>query len=306
MENLKRLLERESVGLSLRVFAGKPELVEKQCEVTLALARKAADMHLDDGKTVFKNILLLVAEDKRRVDYDCGLSSEYLKNALTKNPRTQIKIISCKQEDLFCGTLNLASAKLLRSGCKYMAVFSSLAHDYLDMQFMEDASLAFSKGAVVAGLAIAELQQSILDGLIANTSAVWDIEALTAVGGFDQCAEHPFKKGHFGLFTDERLVQWVQGQRLDGTDGFYPSAGVEEIIPLIRLARKFDRQCIAPIMPSSGKVWEVPNDPVALSRHHNKMATKRTRQEGMAQKVNADLSVLKDAVMNGYKQKKGA
>jgi hypothetical protein len=299
LENLIKLLQREHFGLALRVFAGKPEAVAAQCDRALALARTAANMRVAN-RAVFETILIMVAADTRRVDRDYGLSIDYLKKKLAGTPSSHIIVVNCDREDLFCGIPNRAAGELLRRGCRYMTMWSHAAGAYLDESFLESAALAFSKGASVVGLAITELQESILEGRIANTCAVWDAEHLVSVGGFDHFAEQPFEDGHRGLFTDERLVHWVQGMREGDRDAFYPEAGVEEIIPLIRLARKFDRPCITPIMPSDGKVWELPTDPNELARHQKKMATKRVRQEGMARHVNADLGVLQDAVMDGY------
>lgn len=299
MEHLSRILSRDSFGLVLRVFAGKLGAVETQCDRTLETARKAAAMEIG-GKPVFKHILIMVAADTRRVDHDCGQSYRYLSAALKAQPCKQIKVINADREDLFCGILNRSAAELLRHGCSYMGVFSHAAHDYLDLEFMESAAEAFQKGALAAGLAITELQDSIMRGLLANTGMIWDLKTLVSVGGFDHFAEQPFTKGHRDLFTDERQVTWIQGKRDGDKDAYYPRAGVEEIISLIRIARKVDRPCLAPIMPSSGKVWVAPTEPTERKRHDKKMATKNGRQAFMAGHVNADLGVLEDAVMDGY------
>jgi hypothetical protein len=273
MEHLDKTLERKTFGLVLRVFAPKPELVASQCDRNLALARKAAAMK-SGGKNVFRSIVIMVVSDKRRIDHDCGESATYLKQQLKLDRCPKISVHAPEQADIFCGILNEAAEELKARRCDYMAVFSNAASDYLDLQFMNDASHAFQNGAVAVGLAITELQASILKGALANTAMIWDLRELGSVGGFDHFAEQPFKPGHKGLFTDERQVNWMQGKREDGKDAFYACAGVEEIISLIRLARKHDRACIAPIMPSSGKIWELPTDPDQLVRHLNKMTLK--------------------------------
>lgn len=296
MEHLNEMLERKTFGLVLRVFAPKSELVASQCDKNLALAHKAAAMHIG-SKKIFKSILIMVVSDTRRIDHDCGESATYLKEQLKLNRCPQISVHAPSRADIFCGILNEAAEELKTRRCNYMAVFSNAAADYLDLQYMNDASRAFQNGAVAVGLAITELQESILKGALANTAMIWDLRELGSVGGFDHFAEQPYKQGHKGLLTDERLVHWVQGKREDGKDAFYACAGVEEIIPLIRLARKHDRPCIAPIMPSSGKIWELPTDPDQLARHLNKMTLKTVRQELMANHVNASLRMLEDAVM---------
>jgi hypothetical protein len=248
-------------------------------------------------KKVFKSIVIMVPSDTRRIDHDCGESVAYLTQKLKLDRYPQISVHAPPRADLYCGILNEAAEELKARGCHYMAVFSNSAADYLDLQFMDDASRSFLNGGVVAGLAITELQQSILKGALANTAIIWDLRELGSVGGFDHFAEQPFKPGHKGLFTDERLVHWMQGKREDGKDAFYACAGTGEIIPLIRLARKHARPCIAPIMPSSGKIWELPTDGDQLARHLNKMALKTIRQELMANHVGASLGMLVDAVM---------
>jgi ribosomal protein L7Ae-like RNA K-turn-binding protein len=178
LENkLERLLQRESIGLALRVFAPKPELVEKQAGNVLGLAKRAAALKQGE-KLVFKKILILVAEDARRIHHDCGETAAYLREQLRTMKMSQVQVVSCKTEDLFCGILNTAATKLLRAGCKYMTVCSSEAADYLDTNYVEKSAQAFEEGAVATGLAITELQQSIMDGILANTAMMWDVEAL--------------------------------------------------------------------------------------------------------------------------------
>lgn len=292
MSNLETLLQRKTFGAVLRVFANKPEQVVPQCDRNLRLARNMLELQTDERR-IFSKVIIVVAADQRRVDHDCGKSYTYLRSQLERGER--IEIINATDDDLFCGVLNRG---LKRLNTDYGLVISGAAEEFLDKDFMEQAAVGFNAGAKVVGMAIKELQQLVHAGAVANTCAIWDIEELFAAGGFDHFAEQPFGPNkHGNLHTDERLVMYAQAS--DGeTVRTYPIAGVEEIIPLVRLVRKFGR-CILAITPKGDAQWEEPTDPDELKRHLSKMMNKEVRMEWMARQANADLSFLRIGVMKG-------
>lgn len=290
MTELEKILQRKKFGALLRVYAGKPEAVKTQCDRALRLARKTLALQTT-SRPVFSNVLILIAADTRRVDHDCGESYDYLRSQLERGER--IAVLNCPQDDLFCGILNRGMQRL---HCDYGLVISGAAEDFLDLDFMEQAAKGFAGGAKVVGMAIKEMQSLVHNGAIANTCAVWDIEELMAAGGFDHAAEQPFgPNGHHNLYTAERLVMHAQAS--DGQSvRTYPVAGVEEVIPLVRLVRKYGR-CILAITPSSDAAWHEPTDPDELERHRNKMANKTGRMEWMSRQAGAELSFLRAGVM---------
>jgi len=290
MSELCTLLQRKTFGGVLRVFANKPEQVAPQCDRALGLARKILSLHCEK-KRVFKKVVIAVPADARRVDHDCGESYAYLRSQLERGER--IELINAVDDDLFCGVLNRGISRLKTD---YSLVISGAAEEFLDLNFMEQAAAGFHHGAKVIGMAIKEMAHLVHVGAVANTCAIWDSEELFAAGGFDHYAEQPFGPGaNHNPYTDERLVGYAQAS--DGeTARTYPVAGVEEIVPLVRLVRKHG-QCILPVSPTSDVTWTEPTDPDELRRHQSKMANKIGRMEFMARHVQAELSFLRIGVM---------
>lgn len=291
MSELHSLLQRKTFGAVLRVFANKSEQVVPQCDRALGLARKILSLE-SAGKRVFNKVLIAVAADTRRVDHDCGESHNYLQSKLQRGER--IELVHAVHDDLFCGVLNRGVVRLKTD---YGLIISGAAEQFLTIDFMEQAAAGFQAGAKVVGMAIKEMQELVHAGAIANTCAIWETEELLAAGGFDHYAEQPFgPNANHNLYTDERLVGHAQAS--DGeTVRTYPIAGVEEIIPLVRLVRKHGR-CILPITPKGDAAWAAPTDPNELRRHQSKMTNKVGRMGWMAQHARAELSFLQAGVMS--------
>ncbi len=281
----------------MRAFSKTEDQVENNAGQVLNAARGAANWIKADKSKFFSEVMILIPRDESRIDYDCGKTASALEEMLRMQPpdedkfTSNISIHEVKHGDLFCGVLNYGVTKLLREGIDYVGIISSGASSYLTAENMNAIYQAFEGGAKAAGLAIEELQQSILEGRLANTFAFWDAIALMSVGGFDLRAQQPKK--------DDRTAPYLRGF---GSDLYYPLAGVEEIIPLTRLVSTFG-PCIAPIKPAGAAVWKAPNpatDPEGAARHQKKMGTKFERQAALAASVGADLSYLQYGVMEQY------
>lgn len=249
-----------------------------------------------DKSKVFSEVMILVSSDESRVDHDCGETADVIRQAFLDQDRQveNVHVYEVKEGDLFCGTLNWGMAKMLREGVDYVGVISHGAIDYLTHENMELVYQTFENGARATGLAIEELQPSILDGRLANTFAFWDAQALMSVGGFDLRAAQPKK-------TD-LTAPYLRGS---GSDLYYPLAGVEEVIPLVRLTTTYGK-CIAPLIPSGKAEWNAPDpatDPEGAARHQKKMSTKFVRQLALAASVGADLSYIEYGVMDQYTSK---
>ncbi|MDZ4225969.1 MAG: hypothetical protein U1C66_00575 [Patescibacteria group bacterium] len=285
------LLDRKRFGLILRVFSKTPEQVEKNANQTAKAARAAAALMVG-GKFVFSEIQVLVAADKSRIDYDCGETSPLLREMLKDVPSAEVH--EMQNGDLFCGVLNYGVASLVRKRCDFVGVLSHGALEYLTAENMAKVFEAFEAGARAVGLALDELQPSILEGRLANTAAFWDAVALMAVGGFDLRAAQPKR---------DEPSPYMRGWSEEKGEVFYPLAGVEEILALLRLAQTYG-PCIAPIMPVGAPEWKVPDpatDPEGHSRHIKKMGTKWERQASFATSIGAELSCLKGGVMERYR-----
>jgi hypothetical protein len=278
------LLDREPMGLLLRVFSSKPELVDQNVMQIVETIDKAMDLRIG-GKRVFSRVDVLVSADTRYGDCDCGLTAralwDFYDDSHTGESRGDLRrhvfVSEVKHGDIFCALLNCGVALQLHHRVAYTMILSSGAKDYLTIENMQAMINALSSGARVTGLAITELTQSILEGRIANTCAIWHNQSLLTVGGFDLMARK-------GLVGEER-----------------PYAGVEEIAPLVRLIELYGA-CIAPVKPQGedAKVWVNPDeatDPEGFARHERKMASKYTRQLTHATALGRNFEFIKSGVM---------
>ncbi|MEK7599139.1 MAG: hypothetical protein AAB474_01650 [Patescibacteria group bacterium] len=289
------LLDQKRLGLILRVFSPKAELVEKsvqQIVETIDLAGKL----IIGGRQVFSRIDILVSADNRYGDTDCGLTREALLKKIDQLiNKNKIYVTEISHGDIYCGMLNRGVADQMLYGLEFSMILSSGVKDYLTFENMTAMLEALERGARVTGLAITELAPSILEGRIANTCAIWDNISLMTVNGFDLRAAKPLK--------DDRLANYVRGWSLEKGEVFYHAAGVEEILPLIRLIKHFGGPCIAPILPVTGARWEVSDDPDVQKREINKLGTKFERQMRWAVMEDVDLSFIKGGVMPEYRVK---
>jgi hypothetical protein len=246
------------------------------------------------GKKVFSEILVLIASDPNYPDCDCGETAAALRHEGDK--ALNIDIREVKRGDLFCGALNYGMMYLARKRIDYATVMSHGVTDYLSVSVMEQTIEAITRGALVVGVVINELSQSIKEGRVANTLATFDVEALGSVGLFDLRASQPRK--------NDPTAEYVRGWNAEKGDVFYPRAGVEEIIPLLRLVRMYG-PCIAPIVPIGMPEWRTPDpvtDPEGYRREIAKMATKELRQAAHAAFEHGSLEMLKGGVMSEYRR----
>lgn len=194
-------------------------------------------------------------------DYDCGLTYQVL------SKRIDVEGLSNRVSMLMAGGHHSCEAlnfglTAVRLVCSHALIISGKAMSYLTVSAMRAIDEAFANGAKVAGLAVDELRDTVLAGRIQNTFAAWDIDALFQVGEFDS-------KG-----------------------------GVEEIAPLVRLTRKFER-CIAPLDTGAGKL-DIHESETARVRHHEVMLTKLDRQLKEVLCVDSSFAEISSGVMPGY------
>jgi hypothetical protein len=296
------LLDRKRVGVVIRSFAAKPELVKKKVsDVTSAVERVLA-VEIS-GKKAICRVGIVVPMDQRFGDCDCGETASALRIALAPY-RKKVIVSEISHGDIYCTALNHAIGLQMEDRISYSIILSTSVRSYFNAPTLEKMFEAAEKGARVVGVALEELTDSIREGLIANTFAMWHLPSLSDVGLFDFRAAKPLKNGNF---RTPEFVGWVKPTTptVETGEYRYHLAGVEEIIPLVRLGFLFG-QCIAPILPQGEgvKQWIAPDptvDPEGFLRHVNKMGTKRERQSKMAAMENADLSYISGKVMLEYK-----
>jgi hypothetical protein len=296
------LLDNQKIGALLRVFAKQPEFVEGAVQQVLELAEKFLTVSIN-GKPVVSRIEILIPRDESYTDVDCGETAEAIRIAIKDLywAKGRIFISEVKHGDIFCGILNYGMAKLLQRGCTYGIIASKEAKSYFNQETASDMVAAAEAGALAIGVAITELTESILQGRITNTMAMWKIIPLIQVGGFDLRSAKPKK--------DNVIIHRVQAW--DATKDVpmwaYDLQGVEEIIPLARLTNIFG-PCIAPLYPRGEGVqhYIVPDpaiDKEGYLRHCNKMGTKRERQTYFALSEGVDLTFIAGGIMEAYRQK---
>ncbi|PIY95922.1 MAG: hypothetical protein COY66_05695 [Candidatus Kerfeldbacteria bacterium CG_4_10_14_0_8_um_filter_42_10] len=293
---MEAFLSRTSFGLILRVFAQKEADISNRIEMVRELVERAAGVSVF-GHRFLKAIDVLVWADNR-YESDCGKTTSALRKAVPKKVNgVLVPISEVRHGDLFCGILNHGIGLQSRRGIDYSMIVSPEAFSYLNTETTDQMVFAATKGALAVGVAINELTQSILEGRIANTFAMWHNLSLLTVGGFDLRAAKPI--------ADDRIAEYVRGWHPDKGEVFYQIAGVEEVIPLARLAETYG-PCIAPIMPQGEGVqrYVVPDpikSPELYLRHVSKMGTKLERQSHHLAQIGFDLTYLKGGVMPDYR-----
>lgn len=290
------LLDSKKVGALLRCFAREPNLVDNAVALAVASVERMLSVQVG-GRSFVSRVEILVPTDDAYAEKDCGETAPKLREVIRAKGWKGVFVSEVKYGDIFVGILNYGTAKLLRAGCDYGIVLSKEAEAYFTNEAAEDLVTAAEAGALAMGLAITELTESIMQGRIANTFAMWHLMSLVQVGCFDARSAKPKKDAPI----KSRAEAWESGKLFYA----YDNAGVEEIVPLIRLVRTFG-PCIAPVLPRGNgvKVWQAPDpktDPEGYARHVNKLGTKFIRQSHFAQVENTDLSFLMGGVMPSYR-----
>lgn len=295
------LLNRKRIGLVLRAFASKEADVPKRIEQISDTVTQAASVRVGWLPTgwhpVFSRIDILVWEDKRYKDADCGATAKAMPDVFfIENTGVQVAVHRFTCGDLFCGCLNYGVALQLRNRIAYSCIMSTEAAGYLTEDTATQMIAALEEGAKVTGIAINELTESVCEGRIANTLAIWDNVALMSVGGFDLRAAKP---------RDERTASYMRGWNQEKGGVYYHLAGCEEVIPLARLVDTYG-PCIAPILPADEaaryKVPDPKTEPELWLRHISKMGTKLERQSALLASAGYDTSFLRGGVMPKYRK----
>jgi len=288
-------LNRKKIGLILRVYATDEADIPKRIKMTTEFINRALGVVVDNHNPIRRIDVLVWADPHYKSDC-CQTASALNKAFKTLNDK-RVVVSEVKHGDLFCGLLNYGIALQSRDGVDYSIIASTEAYSYFTPETITAMIDAACNNARAIGVAINELTQSILEGRICNTFAMWHNLSLLTVGGFDLRAAKP---------SDERSAHYMRGWHKDKGDVFYHLAGVEEVIPLARLIDTLG-PCIVPILPQGEGVQEyIVPDPVAerelWERHISKMGTKIERQTALLTSIGFDLSFLKGGIMEEYRQ----
>ncbi len=292
-------LHQKRIGVLLRCFTPierDQKIFEKSIHETLESIRRLQSLRVG-GQEFISHIEILIPTDNAYAQKDCGLTARRLRIDIHKEGFRNVSITEVEEGDIYVTVLNYGIACLLRAQCDYGLIFSKEARGYLTQESIEDLVEAINKGALCAGIALTELTESVMRGRIVNTFAIWHLMSLVQVGCFDERNVEQRKYAP----RIHLLEAW------DEVTGFwnYNLVGVEEIIPMIRLVRRFG-PCLAPIIPRGNGIGalEVPDpahDPLGYARHIRKMRTRFVRQNHCAALEHADLSVLEGGILPAYR-----
>lgn len=191
-------------------------------------------------------------------DHDCGQTAEALSQRFATEGFGFAEVHAFSGHHS-CEVLNEGLRALAGDTTHAIIVSGKALSPYLNVSSLLAIDQAFMDGAKVAGLATDELRDIVRAGRIQNTFAAWDIEALLDQYAFDS------------------------------------KEGVEEIAPLIRLARKFGR-CIVPINVDGGAL-DIHSSETATARHKEVMATKIARQTAECERLGSNFEFIRNAIM---------
>ena len=285
-------MNEKKVGLLVRGFAKKADDVPSRVAMMDELISTARKAEVEGKPFIGRtDILIWANQNDYPGEVDCGELAPALRKHF-KNDKN-VFVHEVKTGDLFCSILNYGATMQTRAGCDYSVIASAEANPYWGSDVPAKLVRAMCDGALVAGVAINELTESVMEGRIANTLAMWHTISLMSVGGFDLHATKP---------KDDKHAHYMKGTDSEGRVRFYHLGGVEEMIPLARLVDMFG-QCIAPIESSDPNLrYIMPDpakDPELYARHMSKFGTKLERQTAHLVHVGRDISHIRGGVMDG-------
>jgi len=304
-------LEKNSIGLVLRAFTPPQATVEethkaidKNIGVLRGVVERAAALTYD-GASIYSQVNIVVQNDPRYIDCDCGLTAQALRRVKQSwevgGLAQRVLVQECLSGDLYVGNNNFALREQREAGLDYIQFLSPGLLDYFVWENMAQVLEALEKGARGVGVAMEPHRESILkQGFLLDTFDIFHIESLMSVGGYDVLAAQPtrLEKARketsplFSLLTDPETGE---------EEYVYAYAGVEEMVPIIRLVRKYGR-CIAPIDPKVKGVWKIPAGEAAQKRERLKNLSKTDRQRRVCEVEGVPLDfVLTHGVMEDYR-----
>lgn len=291
----KAFMAERKVGLLIRGYATKESDIPSRIAMMDELVAKARIATVAGERFIRRTDLLVWANT---TDYprqaDCGKLASALK--LHFKGQRDVFVHNIERGDPFCSILNYGIGMQLRAGCDYSVIASSEANAYWDSDIPKRMVEAACKGALAIGVAINELTQSVLQGRLANTLAMYHNMSAVAAGLFDLRASKP---------KDDKNARYVKGADKDGNAVYYHVGGVEEVILLSRMVDLFGA-CIAPLQSGlSGLQYAIPSqaeNPDLYLHHKQKFGTKEERQMAHLCSINRDFSHLRGGVMPEYRE----
>ena len=291
-----QFMARKVVGMILRIYCPSEKQIPDQVELLKRAIRRGRKSTVA-GKKLIRRFDILIWSDERYKESDCGKTASVLRGIFANDK--DVFIHEIKHGDIYCGILNYGIAHQLRYGhVDYSIIASSEAYSYMTEETFESITEAACNGARIIGVATNELAQSVLEGRVANTFAMWHNESLMTVGGFNFRVAKPID-GVPAIEVEawhENLNRFVK----------FKLVGEEELITSFEMVKLLNEPCIAPVIAScmEGAEYIVPDKKSNYDKwihHESKMCTKEIRATGILGMVNCDKSFLKGGVMPKYR-----
>ena len=256
------------IGALMRAYSTTPKSVTTMVDSITITIENLQKVGINDAQ-------IGVWADQNNPAADCGETHDAMCAKLASHPGAHIH--KTTNGDLFVSTLNEGIQEQADRGLTHSLILSWEAVSYVDASLINSIKQAVSRGALAVGVALPEIAEFVCKGAIMNTLALWDIEALLKVGGFDPHDTKPRYADHYA-----------------GSN-----AGVGEFIPLIKLAECHHRPILAVIKPTSQQeMIQVPEDRRELQR--KKLESKQRRIDGMLREIGKTPEDLLATIIPGY------
>ncbi len=275
----KSSMEKQiKTGAILRIFAKTEAVVPEAVNNLKELIR----VSVHEGVT--NHFQVIVAEDPRYPDHDCGKTYEALKPvavALQSEHDITVKVNRLQSGDVFVDALNFGMHLLGEEGCTHGFVLSKEARSYIDRDTAGRMHKAIRHDGVrVAGVVLHEVASLVRMGAVSNPFSCWHIESLMQADGFPtMCAQ---------ARTDEVRPKIHISRPEEGVDEWAVLQGVEDAA----LAGKFSQMfgpCIAVVEPANtAAAYDVGSDPSRARRDYLKFLSKKERTEYFLKRVGLD------------------
>ena len=255
------------IGALLRAYSPKPEGVDNLLQNLLVAVVRLHNAGIN-------NVQIGVWADKDNPAADCGLTYNALcermaRSTVFRNTRAH----ESTNGDLFVTVLNDGLAFQHIYGLSHSLILSWEAASYVDLDLIGKMKQAVCDGALAVGVALPEIAEFVCQGAIMNTLALWNLNELYSIGGFDKLDTKPRYAYHYAE----------------------SNAGVGEFIPLLKLAEKHQRPVYAVVKPTQQGTIEVPSERKELQR--KKLESKQRRINGMLKEIGKTPENLKLTLM---------
>ena len=255
------------IGALLRVYTQNAHSISSVVQGVASAIETLARAGIDD-------IQIVVWAERNNRAADCGETFEALEERLMS--RSGVHFIKVVEGDLFVDALNQGVAAQRERGITHSLILSWEAASAVDGNILDTIKKALEEGALVVGVALPELAEFVEQGAVMNTCALWDLDALEAVGGFDTRDTKPREVHHYG-----------------GSN-----AGIGEFLPMLKMVKHFGRPILAVVRPTRRSAIAVPLERQELQRQ--KLESKSRRIAGMLAQTGYTWNDLHAAIMPGY------